>query len=185
MTTANDVMTYIRRTFPTYGRVQRQKVLYYAQAWHLVWHGRPLYPDVIHAYEMGPVVEDARHHDIAMDGPMASHVDTPSLSEGEKATIDAVFAYYGQFTGTQLIARTHSESPWKRHYEDVPTHRVGREIIPVDEIRQFYTLQSLSGTDRPDRPQTAVVPPTDEEFSAALDSELSRWSKTLELLADR
>lgn len=185
MTTANDVMTYMRRTFPTYGRVQRQKILYYAQAWHLVWHGGSLYPDVIHAYEMGPVVEDARHHDISMDGPMASQVATPRLTEAEKATIDAVFAYYGQFTGTQLIARTHSESPWKRHYEDVSPFLRGQDTIPVEEIRQFYTLQALSGTDGPGRPQTTAFVPTDDAFKAVLATELGRWSKTLELLADR
>ncbi|MGW0920666.1 Panacea domain-containing protein [Streptomyces sp. NPDC002755] len=32
-----------------------QKLVYYCQAWHLVWEGRALFPEAIRAWASGPV----------------------------------------------------------------------------------------------------------------------------------
>jgi uncharacterized phage-associated protein len=34
------------------------KLLYYAQAWHLVWEGEPLFPEQIEAWAGGPVIPE-------------------------------------------------------------------------------------------------------------------------------
>ncbi len=42
----------------TLSTVKLQKLVYYSQAWHLVWEDRPLFPERIEAWANGPVVPD-------------------------------------------------------------------------------------------------------------------------------
>lgn len=35
-----------------------QKLVYYCQAWHLVWEDKPMFPERIEAWASGPIVPD-------------------------------------------------------------------------------------------------------------------------------
>src|SRR5262245_19575381 len=39
--------------------LKMQKLLYYAQAWHLVFFNKPLFKEEIEAWDLGPVVSEA------------------------------------------------------------------------------------------------------------------------------
>lgn len=185
MTTATDVLTYIRQNYQTQGKMQRQKLLYYVQAWHLAWNGRQLFSDPVYAWRMGPVVKSAWHAD---SPDTTSPTPTPApvdLSSDAVKTIQAVVAYYGRFSGTELSARTHREQPWLEAYEHVsPIMRGSMEIRPT-AMRSFYSLQALEGEERPARPvtQAQTIPLTD--LSELMSQELPRWGGVLALLAER
>lgn len=55
MSSARDVAAYLER-LGVRDRLELQKLLYYAQAWHLAWEGVPLFPETIRAWDRGPVV---------------------------------------------------------------------------------------------------------------------------------
>ena len=59
MAHARDVAAVVRDLCSSSpGDVKVHKLLYYAQAWHAVWTGEPLFDEEIQAWKMGPVVAD-------------------------------------------------------------------------------------------------------------------------------
>ena len=57
MATAHDVAAYILSKQGGLPAMKLQKLLYYAQAWGLVWDEEPLFGDRIEAWANGPVVK--------------------------------------------------------------------------------------------------------------------------------
>jgi uncharacterized phage-associated protein len=58
MTTAHDVAAYILERCGPMPVMKLHKLLYYCQAWSLVWDERPLFPERIEAWANGPVVPE-------------------------------------------------------------------------------------------------------------------------------
>jgi uncharacterized phage-associated protein len=56
MATARDVAQYIVERLGTTSAIKLEKLVYYCQAWCLVWTGKPLFLDTIEAWANGPVI---------------------------------------------------------------------------------------------------------------------------------
>lgn len=56
MATVYDVADYILGSCGPMSAMKLQKLVYYAQAWSLVWDEQPLFPDDFEAWANGPVV---------------------------------------------------------------------------------------------------------------------------------
>lgn len=176
-----DVAQYITRKVPLSERTKLLKLAYYAQAWHLVWHGTPLFSSKIEAWEHGPVIPDLwaeLKYNQGQDLP-----SEPDLTETETATIDAVLDHYSQLGANELSRLSHAEEPWKRAREGYGDDARSREVIRDGVIRKFYTTERLKGNGPTYRGSTKL--PTSEELLAAMPYVLKRWAKTFELLADR
>lgn len=116
-----------------------QKLVYYAQAWHLVWEERPLFEDAIEAWANGPVVRSLYNKHRGMFSiPRWADGDPTRLDEGELSTIDAVLATYGPMTGADLSALTHREPPWSKAREGMPDGVRGDRAIPLDVMAEYY-----------------------------------------------
>src|SRR5438093_305931 len=90
-----------------------QKLVYYCQAWHLVWADAPLFQNKIEAWANGPVVRSLyRKHRGVYRVKEWPDGDPSSLDENELATIRGVVNFYGDKTGHWLSALTHQEDPW-------------------------------------------------------------------------
>lgn len=173
-TTAVDVMKYIKSQMSINGEVQLQKLAYYAQAWSLAWDGRPLFNDRIEAWRMGPVVPALRFR---QDAP-----DPSALDPEARATVNAVVEFYGRHHGQALAAMSHSELPWSEAWEKRTEQSRSSEVISHDAMRRFYTGLVLRGADVPVRTQVDTRAADDEVHEIAA-ANASRWSKTLEILA--
>lgn len=182
MTTSIDALAFIHQNFHTTGNVQRQKILYYSQAWHLVWNGSPLFNDQVKAWRMGPVVETAwRLEKSWAMNPVSNYW----MTNEEMATVNAVWSFYGQFNGNQLSELTHSEQPWIERYTNVsPLIRGSGEITKAD-MRTFYSLKAINGESRPIKPAQHAAIANDDQVSSIVAFEEDRWSSFLSLLADR
>ncbi|MDD5327181.1 MAG: DUF4065 domain-containing protein [Phycisphaerae bacterium] len=93
-----------------------QKLLYYAQGFHLAMYGEPLFDDPIEAWRYGPVVVDIYHNYKANDNkplPVPENIDLSLYSKKVKHLLNDVYEIYGQFSALKLANLTHEEAPWK------------------------------------------------------------------------
>lgn len=123
VTTAHDVAAYIARELGRDpGRTKLQKLLYYSQVWSIVWDGEPLFSDDIEAWDLGPVVREvwrSRHGG-----------DPETLSEKQRATVEAILDFYANFSATNLSDLTHREMPWAEANRN--------EVIAPERLASFY-----------------------------------------------
>lgn len=113
MVSVHDVAAFLLAELgPDVGAMKLQKLVYYAQAWSLVWDERPLFPEPIQAWDKGPVVAELWER--CSPTPSVERIagDASKLADHQRATIAAVLAFYGGRSGTWLSQLTHRESPW-------------------------------------------------------------------------
>lgn len=116
--TVFDVAAYILRKCGPMSAMKLQKLVYYCQAWSLVWDERPMFPEVIEAWANGPVVRRlyAAHRGCflvsADTSELLSSAQPEHLDEEAIATIEQVLTFYGDKDAQWLSALTHKERPW-------------------------------------------------------------------------
>lgn len=139
MASVHDVASYILRKTGSISTWKLQKLAYYSQAWHLVWDEEPLFDAQIQAWSNGPVVPELyKVHCGKYSVRRWPKGSGAKLTDSEKETIDAVLTGYGEMTGHQLSALTHSEDPWKEARTGLrPTQRSVRQIKP-EAMKAFY-----------------------------------------------
>lgn len=112
-----------------------QKLLYYAQGFHLAETGRPLFDDPIAAWQHGPVVADVYHTFKEFGGnalPMLG--DIRGIDPTTAQFLDEIYRVYGQFSAWKLSHMTHEEPPWKEA-------RAGDKIISHKSLRDFFATR--------------------------------------------
>lgn len=139
MANADDVAAYILQKQGQMTTWKLQKLLYYSQAWHLVWDDEPLFEGRIEAWANGPVVRPLyKHHRGSFSISEWSWGDPAQLAGNERDTIDAVLTGYGDLTGRQLSHLTHAEAPWRDARGNLgPTDRSDAEIT-TEAMAEFY-----------------------------------------------
>lgn len=98
----------------TISNLKLQKLVYYAQGFHLALHGVTLFEDKIYAWQHGPVV-DTLYHDykeFGSNGIPVPEIDLTVYSEQVKELLNDVYEIYGQFSAWKLRNMTHEETPW-------------------------------------------------------------------------
>lgn len=92
-----------------------QKLMYYAQGFHLAVFDKPLFPEKIYKWTHGPVVEDL-YHEIKQYGsgpiPISSDLDFSKFSEKVKELLAEIQNVFGQFSAWKLRNMTHQEPPF-------------------------------------------------------------------------
>lgn len=119
-----------------------QKLVYYAQAWSLVWDGEPLYNEEIKAWANGPVVPALYG---AQKGKFKVNSSTfnkrgksKNLTESEKETIDSILHVYGDKPPAWLSELTHNENPWKEARKGLGLGERGNKIISLSSMAEYY-----------------------------------------------
>lgn len=139
MADVNDVAAYIIARQGAMSTWKLQKLVYYSQAWHLVWSDTPLFDDRIQAWANGPVVKVLyNQHRGAFSVDAWPQGDVQRLSDDERQTIDLVLEGYGSLTGRQLSHLTHSELPWQSAREGLEPTQPGNREITTDSMLAYY-----------------------------------------------
>ncbi len=139
MATALDVAKYILETQDEMTTVKLQKLVYYCQAWSLVWEEKPLFAERIEAWANGPVVPALFHYHQGMYLLSAATLtcgDSANLTSDEKEVIDTVLKGYAEKSTQWLVALTHLEDPWK-------DARAAAKAQPGERCNQESTLGAL------------------------------------------
>ena len=142
MASVHDVAAYILREQGAMSTWKLQKLVYYSQAWHLVWDDKPLFREPVRAWANGPVVPQLyRTHSgrFEVDESWgAKHGDADVLSHQEAASVDAVLGFYASKSGQWLSELTHRERPWRDARKGVPEGERSNRLIALDAMAEYY-----------------------------------------------
>lgn len=150
MLTADQVASVIiaRNVRPWTDAMSLQKLLYYAQAWHLAVTGEPLFDEQFKAYKDGPVVPQVRHTRMEQStrkrgGQNLTGIELDELSSN---LLDLVIASYGSMSAEELSALTHAEQPWLEARGDLPADAPSSTPLSPESMARFYRAhRSLAG----------------------------------------
>jgi len=134
-----DVAAYILSKQGTMTTLKLQKLVYYAQAWSLVWDEKPLFEERIEAWANGPVAPVLyAWHRGQYEVSSCPRGNPDALTSSERETVDAVLEYYGGRTSRWLSDLTHKERPWREARADLQPGERGNTEISHAAMAEYY-----------------------------------------------
>jgi uncharacterized phage-associated protein len=141
--TVTDVATCILQLHGPMTAMKLQKLVYYVQAWALVWDLKPLFDEDIEAGSTGPICPNlARLYGCETflgKTSMDSFGRAGSLSPLEVATIRAVMFTYGDKTLAWLSDLIHKEDPWRNARNGKDSGERGNTVISLTALYDYYS----------------------------------------------
>lgn len=142
MATIFDVAKYITERTGEVSAMKLQKLMYYVQAWSLVWEEEPLFDNDFQAWANGPVLPGlyALHRGMfKVEASLFSEASSANLTDTERGNIDKVIAFYGEKTAQWLSNLTHQENPWLDARGELPVGASSEVVIPQAAIHEYYS----------------------------------------------
>lgn len=137
-----DVAKYILEQKGVMTAMKLQKLVYYCQAWALVWDEEPLFEERIEAWANGPVVRSlyAAHRGAFTVGASSfDHGDSAKLNAAQTETVDAVLDFYGGKDAQWLSDQTHCEQPWRQARAGLSDSDRGTSEITLASLHEYYS----------------------------------------------
>jgi uncharacterized phage-associated protein len=135
-----DVVKYILSKKKPISAMKLQKLVYYCQAWSLVWDEEQLFREKIEAWANGPVVPELYDwHRGKYTINSIRRGDEDNLEAYQKETIDAVLKFYGNKSPQWLSDLTHNEDPWRNARKGIPEGERGNTEISLASIEEYYS----------------------------------------------
>jgi uncharacterized phage-associated protein len=118
------------------------KLLYYSQAWSLIWNEKPLFEQPIYAWPSGTVIKelyDAHKGQYDMDLSDVPKLGNPdALSENQKETVQTVLHYYGNKSAQWLRDLIVMEEPWRDGRKGLDDREGGGREITLASMAEYY-----------------------------------------------
>lgn len=135
-----DVATYILKKKAPITAMKLQKLVYYSQAWSLVWDEKPLFEEEIQAWRHGPVVPELyKAHAGQFKLESLPCGDANKLTSEEKETVDSVLETYGDKSSQWLSDLTHMESPWIDARKGLSSDSSSQSEITQASMMEYYS----------------------------------------------
>ena len=135
-----------------------QKILYYEQAWFMVFFGRentlfadipqawvngPVYPNIFHEYKdkvanMCDSLNETHFTKENIDIALEKLANNMNFNKGALELIDSIITLYGSKTQNDLIFLTHSELPWVEAREGLAPFQSSQKQISQDTMYYYY-----------------------------------------------
>lgn len=141
-----DVAKYILQKQGEMTTMKLQKLVYYCQAWSLVWDEKPLFDEEIQAWASGPVIRklyDIHKGMFTISG--ISEGDISNLTPPQIETIDCVLDSYGDKSAQWLADLTHMEDPWNEARKDSGPGENCENVITLASMAEYYSSLSSDG----------------------------------------
>ena len=152
MKTALEVAEYFlhkidRDAGDTISQLRLVKLVYYAQAWSLVFRNQPLFDEEIEAWRHGPVAPSVvnTYKSFRRSSIPAPSSPMPDFSHREQQILEFVHERYGNLGAIQLSDLTHKEDPWKIARQGIGADERSNSIITWEAMRSFYSRESPIG----------------------------------------
>lgn len=143
MATVLDVATYILKNAGPTTAMKLQKLVYYSQAWTLVWDDGVLFEERLEAWANGPVCPDlyVAHRGLFEVSTSDVSGDPTRLTATERESVDAVLKYYGDKSSQWLSELSHVEPPWQDARKGLkPGDRDNAEITKASMAEYYGSL---------------------------------------------
>ena len=136
-----DVADYILEKNGAMSAMKLQKLVYYAQAWHLVWEDKELFSEEIQAWANGPVVPHlyTLHQGIFSLEPKFFKGNLAAISSESQDVIERVLGFYGDKDAQWLSDLTHMEDPWKKARVGLTDGERGSRVISNASMSEYYS----------------------------------------------
>lgn len=151
--TACDVAGYILEKLGPMSAMKLQKLVYYAQAWSLVWDDEPLFNSRIEAWVDGPVVTslyELHRGKYTVDAHTFDDHISHDLTLEQQDTVNAVIDAYGHKSAQWLSDKTHSEAPWMNARCGLHDNERCTQEITQNDITAYYSTITQNGTEDKD-----------------------------------
>ena len=143
MAQVGDVAAYIMQEKGRMTTMKLHKLLYYCQAWHVVWDEELLFDSKIEAWIDGPVIPEIYklHRRIFILTNLPSSGNPDNLTESEQASVDGVLRVYGDLSARELADRTHREAPWVDARRGLDPNERSNAEISQHSMYQYYAAR--------------------------------------------
>jgi len=142
-TAGNYFIWFAHQHGDTITNLKLQKLVYYAQAWHLAIHDEPLMSAKFEAWVHGPV-QPALYRSVKSmcdQGwiPIPLAIDRkPRVVEDKEKHLMEVYKVYGGFSAYDLERMTHQEMPWIKARKGLPPDAPSNNVIAESDMKQYY-----------------------------------------------
>lgn len=125
-----------------------QKLVYYAQAWHLGVYGEPIFDEDFQAWIHGPVLvalyddyKDLKWRPIVRDDITEDRLFALQEGFSQKLNdlLNEVVDEYFVLDAYALEKSTHEEDPWIKARKGVPNDMPSNEIIDKKSMIEYYS----------------------------------------------
>lgn len=136
------VVKYILEKCGRITTLKLQKLLYYCQAWSIVWEEEPLFPEEFEAWANGPVCPELYKahkglYKVSVDD--FKNIDSPPLTDNDKEDIDIVLKDLQDKSPFWLTTLTHMEPPWNIARKGIPLGEPCNNIITKASMNEYYS----------------------------------------------
>ncbi|MFJ8320143.1 Panacea domain-containing protein [Micrococcus luteus] len=141
---AHNLAAYIVRRFAPngIGTLKLQKLMYYAQGWHLGFLDAPIFTDRMEAWKHGPVLPGIYQFHKTTSEVVSWPQGNPNALNGvTQALVDTVLDTYGGKSGWALREQTHDEAPWAEAWAACQEGRIQRYPITETAVKQYFSDQ--------------------------------------------
>ena len=141
MASVLDTAQYILERLGPVTALKLQKLVYYSQAWSIVWDDDVLFPERIWAWKNGPVVRELwETHRGQFRVATVPGGDSVNLSDEQKETVDRVLDFYGGQNAQWLSDLTHMEDPWRDAWASkAHPESYDNPEITLESIAEYYS----------------------------------------------
>lgn len=116
-----------------------QKLLYYAQGWHLALKGSPLFPDEFQAWINGPIQpETYKAYSLFQHRPIDQPRGQWRLPAASDKHIENVFEAYGRLSAFDLERLSCSEAPWIAARAGLAPDEPSNSVIDKQQMAAFF-----------------------------------------------
>lgn len=135
-----DVAEYILKRRGPAPPMKLQALVYYSQAWSLVWDGRSLFEDEIQAWPAGPVAPllYEGYRDQSPVHTVGGNADEVARDPIATETVESVLEFYFDRDRQWLYDLTHSERPWREARGTLPPGKNCERAISLESMASYY-----------------------------------------------
>lgn len=143
--TADRIAAYFILKCQAYGdfisNLRLQKLLYYAQAWHLAIFDVPLFDDEFEAWENGPRIPSVykqyeKYSTLPIQYP--SHLSFPDFNKELNDFFEEFIDEYWQCSGWELMQMLYKETPWLEVRENIVNKDTNINLITKSAIKNYF-----------------------------------------------
>lgn len=116
-----------------------QKLMFYADAWHMALYGEEATDERFQAWVHGPVAlsQYYRFKDYRWK-PISEDIRRPVVSDRLKSHLDEIINVFGSETAVALEIMTHRETPWREARGGLADDEPCNNFISKETTREFY-----------------------------------------------